>query len=269
MTTRHRVAVVTILIVISWLLALPFRTKNPELAPDDRIADSPPAVPAERREPPSRAVPSSLTSRPSAPITDGDRHDQATAAAAVPGFLHALSPWGTAPAISRLTADGSKSGRTATAAPTAPPAHTSDPPRSSLSLPLIESLADTSASSIGASDFLPAPEVARVPSLRATRFPELAQSDFERDSRAIPAVVADPLSATTAVGQTDIDHRIVTAPVGTTSARYHRIVNGDSLPLLAGRYYGNPRLFLVLFEANRDVLASPDVLPIGVELRLP
>ena len=51
--------------------------------------------------------------------------------------------------------------------------------------------------------------------------------------------------------------------------RWHRVVNGDSLPRLAETYLGNKDHYLLIFEANRDVLASPSVLPIGVELRIP
>ena len=51
--------------------------------------------------------------------------------------------------------------------------------------------------------------------------------------------------------------------------RWHRVVNGDSLPRLAESYLGNRDDYLLIFEANRDVLASPSVLPIGVELKIP
>jgi nucleoid-associated protein YgaU len=53
------------------------------------------------------------------------------------------------------------------------------------------------------------------------------------------------------------------------SARTHRIVNGDSLSTLAKRYLGSEQRAGEIFEANLDVLSSPDALPIGVELRIP
>jgi nucleoid-associated protein YgaU len=53
------------------------------------------------------------------------------------------------------------------------------------------------------------------------------------------------------------------------SARTHRIVNGDSLPTLAKRYLGSEQRAGEIFEANLDLLSSPDALPIGVELRIP
>ena len=51
--------------------------------------------------------------------------------------------------------------------------------------------------------------------------------------------------------------------------RTHTIVDGDSLPALAERYLGSAERYLELFEANRNVLSSPDVLPIGTRLVIP
>jgi len=53
------------------------------------------------------------------------------------------------------------------------------------------------------------------------------------------------------------------------SPRTHKIVDGDTLGGLAERYLGNADRFLEIYEANRDLLPSPEVLPIGVELRIP
>jgi nucleoid-associated protein YgaU len=53
------------------------------------------------------------------------------------------------------------------------------------------------------------------------------------------------------------------------SPRRHKIVNGDSLPALAKRYLGSEDRAEQIFEANRDLLSSPDALPIGIELRIP
>jgi phage tail protein X len=51
--------------------------------------------------------------------------------------------------------------------------------------------------------------------------------------------------------------------------RTHRIVDGDTLARIAARYWGDPVLANQLWEANRDVLAAPDPLPIGVTLKIP
>jgi phage tail protein X len=51
--------------------------------------------------------------------------------------------------------------------------------------------------------------------------------------------------------------------------RTHTVVDGDTLAALAERYLGSPGRALEIYNANRFLLPSPDVLPIGVELRIP
>ena len=53
------------------------------------------------------------------------------------------------------------------------------------------------------------------------------------------------------------------------SAGTHLIVDGDTLHGLAERYLGDADRYLEIYEANRDVLPSPEVLPIGARLRIP
>jgi len=60
------------------------------------------------------------------------------------------------------------------------------------------------------------------------------------------------------------------APDGeTTSHRTHCIVDGDTLAELARRYLGDAARANEIFATNRDVLETPDVLPIGRKLRIP
>jgi nucleoid-associated protein YgaU len=59
------------------------------------------------------------------------------------------------------------------------------------------------------------------------------------------------------------------ARVADQARRTHKIVNGDSLPALAKRYLGSEARADAIYEANRDLLSSPDALPIGIELRIP
>jgi nucleoid-associated protein YgaU len=54
-----------------------------------------------------------------------------------------------------------------------------------------------------------------------------------------------------------------------TGARTHRIVDGDSLAMLAERYLGSAARAREIFDANRDVLPDPELLPIGAELKIP
>lgn len=53
------------------------------------------------------------------------------------------------------------------------------------------------------------------------------------------------------------------------TARTHRIVDGDTLAALAQRYLGSAEDAQRLFDANRDVLSDPRLLPIGAELKIP
>ena len=51
--------------------------------------------------------------------------------------------------------------------------------------------------------------------------------------------------------------------------RLHRIADGDSLATLAEQYLGSPSRATEIFQANRDVLDDPQLLPIGAELKIP
>lgn len=56
---------------------------------------------------------------------------------------------------------------------------------------------------------------------------------------------------------------------GQSPSRTHKIVDGDTLSGLAQRYLGSDARYLEIFESNREVLSTPDLLPIGVVLRIP
>lgn len=49
----------------------------------------------------------------------------------------------------------------------------------------------------------------------------------------------------------------------------YAVQDGDDLTSLAIRFYGHPAAAGALFAANHDRLATPDILPIGLRLRLP
>jgi len=60
------------------------------------------------------------------------------------------------------------------------------------------------------------------------------------------------------------------SPVGPVDRpRVHKVVDGDTLGGLAERYLGSVERYWEIYEANRDVLPSPQVLPIGAKLRIP
>ncbi len=51
--------------------------------------------------------------------------------------------------------------------------------------------------------------------------------------------------------------------------RTHKVVDGDSLALLAERYLGSASRANEIFSCNRDLLSDPELLPIGARLRIP
>lgn len=56
---------------------------------------------------------------------------------------------------------------------------------------------------------------------------------------------------------------------GPAAIQMHRIVDGDTLRDLAARYLGDANRYLEIYEANRDLLRQPDLLPLGSKLRIP
>jgi phage tail protein X len=51
--------------------------------------------------------------------------------------------------------------------------------------------------------------------------------------------------------------------------RTHVVVDGDTLTGLAARYLGSSDRYREIFDANRQLLATPDLLPIGATLEIP
>lgn len=59
------------------------------------------------------------------------------------------------------------------------------------------------------------------------------------------------------------------SPSRRANLRKHRIVDGDDLHRIADRYLGDASRFLEIFEANRETLSDPQLLPIGKDLKIP
>ena len=92
--------------------------------------------------------------------------------------------------------------------------------------------------------------------------------DFDDDQpqptasdRNVPASSADAPAA----------NRSETDRSGTDSGQpaTYTVQYGDTLSGLAIRFLGTSRRYLELYEANRDILASPDDLQVGMKLRIP
>ncbi len=58
-------------------------------------------------------------------------------------------------------------------------------------------------------------------------------------------------------------------PTATKVLRTHTVVAGDNLSRLAQQYLGSHARYLELYEANRDILKSPDALRVGMQLKIP
>jgi len=58
-------------------------------------------------------------------------------------------------------------------------------------------------------------------------------------------------------------------PDATDATQWHEVKKGDTLSKIAVKYYGDPGLYNVIFEANKDRLKDPDLIKIGQKLRIP
>lgn len=102
---------------------------------------------------------------------------------------------------------------------------------------------------------------------RATQPPQAPQS-----AASFARAVEEPREISLDEPRLRIRAEPVATPVENTTAkpeRTHRIVDGDTLPKLAKRYWNDESLAGELFTANQAVLDAPDPLPLGVVMRIP
>ncbi len=117
--------------------------------------------------------------------------------------------------------------------------------------------------------------VTRVPSATTaaiTESKDLAQSQpiFQKSFHPVAALLEPIEDAPLDNPDDDNDQPLLdTTIVENGSATTHRVVDGDTLSRLAARYLGRGERYLEIFDLNRDVLIKPDLLPIGVTLRIP
>jgi len=79
-----------------------------------------------------------------------------------------------------------------------------------------------------------------------------------------PAAAAAPPPTAPAVAPAAEDE-----PLTPTGARMHTVRKGDTLYALARRYYGDQSRWRDIYEANRDQLSDPNLLRVGMKLRIP
>ena len=59
------------------------------------------------------------------------------------------------------------------------------------------------------------------------------------------------------------------AGAGNAYAPHHEVQKGDTLGKIAKKYYGDPSLYMTIFEANKDLLKDPNKIFPGQKLRIP
>ena len=107
--------------------------------------------------------------------------------------------------------------------------------------------------------------------------PPVQRPPFQRPPFQRPPVLAEDYSTGTTRSRPKTPARWGTSigmnlpkPVSAEmSTTWHKVVDGDSLQSLAERYLGSADRYLEIYKANRDVLPGPNVLLIGVKLKIP
>jgi len=69
-------------------------------------------------------------------------------------------------------------------------------------------------------------------------------------------------------GIASVDDRMTVA-IEEPQARFHTVVSGDSLSKIAKEVYGDAMKYPIIFEANKPMLKSPDLIYPGQVLRIP
>lgn len=116
-----------------------------------------------------------------------------------------------------------------------------------------------------------APDTSLLSVVRGQKPPSLPDS-FPADGHRLPrARIAETLTDPASI----VASGTVTGGPGGASGedsgtlQRYRIQDGDTLPKLARRFYGDEERWRVIYEANRGRIADPDLLPIGTEIIIP
>ena len=67
----------------------------------------------------------------------------------------------------------------------------------------------------------------------------------------------------------DLPGRGEVSPTRRTTSAYYTVVTGDNLLKISTKVYGSRERWVSIYEANRDLLANPNALQVGMKLRIP
>jgi nucleoid-associated protein YgaU len=81
---------------------------------------------------------------------------------------------------------------------------------------------------------------------------------------AAPAVPATPTG-----GSEGVEVRVVQRATEAQQYRFYTVARGDSLGAIAVKFYGDVSHYQVIFEANRGILSSPNLIKSGQRLAIP
>lgn len=106
-----------------------------------------------------------------------------------------------------------------------------------------------------------------VPPQSATVLPPATNSPIpvSQEPTPSPAPVRDQVHLNVAQGSALTGISLETAE----HLQTHQVQAGESLSTIARKYFGNPNLYMELFQANRDLLKHPNQLQVGMTLKLP
>jgi nucleoid-associated protein YgaU len=62
---------------------------------------------------------------------------------------------------------------------------------------------------------------------------------------------------------------MMTVDLSQPEAKFYTVVKGDTLSKIAKEFYGNANAYMKIFEANKPMLAHPDKIYPGQNLRIP
>jgi hypothetical protein len=116
---------------------------------------------------------------------------------------------------------------------------------------------------------LPPPDYLMHPSALSRQYPSTSGDGQSSVRQPAAATRVDTIWATDQLDSRPSAPAVADEATDVPHIRLHTIRDGDSLFTLAERFLGDSGRYLEIYEANRDVLVSPEQLPIGGQLRIP